>query len=586
MKIQALQTSFVRGEVADILFGRKDLATYQHALASLRNCYVQSQGGAKRREGKAFIDSLYQAQQGRLIAFEFNTEQIYLLAFTPGRMAVYKDDVLTVVVTEGLENLTANVLKTLNWTQSADTLILCHPDMPLLRITRTGDIDWTVEDLQLTNIPQYDFGDGDEDVISDSRGWVRSIAFKYGRFWLGGLGSRPQTILGSKSGDFFNFDVGTGLDDEALDITIDDDRVNAIVHLFPGRTLHVFTSGGEFTIAGSLGDPVTPGKIAEQLKKATLHGCSVARPVSVDGQTIFVESSGAVVRQFTYNDLEQSYKAPNVSQYAPHLIRNPQRMDVRRATADYPADYVYHVNDDGTVSVLNVLRDEDLIAWSLFETDGRVEDVAVVGRTVYWVVQRYVAGQWQRFIERLDASYLTDCAIKGGAPSQPLPSWLWLSQAQAIQQWSGAGHLDGISCTVVADGSILDAQTPSNGKFQTSVPAYAVEIGLPFLAKLKTLPANVALQGQDLNGEFKRLVSVGLYLLNSRGVEVKQLNGKIRKQKWRQFGEGVLNTPVPAFSGWKTVYLSGFDRDVQLEVTQSDPLEFHVLALRLDIGVM
>ena len=59
----------------------------------------------------------------------------------------------------------------------------------------------------------------------------------------------------SQSGDLGNFDLGTGLDDEAIEFGLLSDQVNAIRAVFPGRHLQVFTSGGEWMVTGA---PLTP----------------------------------------------------------------------------------------------------------------------------------------------------------------------------------------------------------------------------------------------------------------------------------------------------------------------------------------
>ena len=39
------------------------------------------------------------------------------------------------------------------------------------------------------------------------------------------------------------------------------------------------------------------------------------------------------------------------------------------------------------------------------------------------------------------------------------------------------------------------------------------------------------------------------------------------------------------FSGWKKVYIGGIRRDVKIEITQDDPLEFNVLGVHFGVRV-
>lgn len=585
MKIVSVQNAFVSGELSPNMYGRTNLDSYAKAAAQLRNVYVATQGGAYRREGLQFIDKTTLSQKNRLISFEFNTEQVYLISFVPGEMKVYKNDSLVTTVTGGpLAYLTASIIDTMNYTQSADTLLLAHPDLQSIRVSRTSDTNWVVDYVPFTNIPTYNFGSGNEPVISNTRGWPRSLAFKFGRLWLGGLKSRPQTLIGSVVGDFYNLNVGTALDDQCINVTIDDDRVNAIVNLFPGRTLQIFTTGGEFAIQAALTDPVTPGKIAEQLKKATLHGCNTTRPVSVDGATIFVEKNGNIVRQFVYNDLEQSYNSPNISLLSTHLVRKPTRMDLRGATEKLPADYVFFVNQDGTMAVLNILRDEQLLGWSLFETEGLFEDVCVVGGQVYATVLRNIGGNEVRYIEKFNDAYMTDAAKKAVVPVYANGV---IGQTISIPatQWEGFRHLEGASVKVLGDRYVLADTVVQDGQIEASESANTIEVGLNFKAKVQTLPVELMVNGQDKAGDWKRLVSVNMRLLESRGVLVQQNNGTTYRPPYRVFGDNVLNRPVELYTGWKQVALGGIDRDSQITITQDDPLEFNLLALSINLGV-
>ena len=101
--------------------------------------FIQPTGGVQRRPGLRHVASL--PGPARLIAFEFNTEQTYLLALTAGRLSVFVGDAK---VAEIAGPWTEAMLPQLAFTQSADTLLLLHPGMEPQRITRTGYAAWTI----------------------------------------------------------------------------------------------------------------------------------------------------------------------------------------------------------------------------------------------------------------------------------------------------------------------------------------------------------------------------------------------------------------------------------------------------------
>lgn len=107
---------------------------------------------------------------------------------------------------------------------------------------------------------------------------------------IGGSKSLPNRLWLSKSSDLFNFDLGEGLDDEAIEFAILSDQVNAIKAVVSARHLLVFTTGAEWMVTGQ---PLTPESIqlSRQTKVGMYTGCYVP-PQNVDGATLFVSSGG------------------------------------------------------------------------------------------------------------------------------------------------------------------------------------------------------------------------------------------------------------------------------------------------------
>jgi len=88
--IRRIKTSFAAGELSDELLGRADLRAYENGARRLRNVFILPTGGVRRRPGLAHIATL--PGPGRIAAFEFNTEQTYLLVFTDRLMTVFSGE--------------------------------------------------------------------------------------------------------------------------------------------------------------------------------------------------------------------------------------------------------------------------------------------------------------------------------------------------------------------------------------------------------------------------------------------------------------------------------------------------------------
>jgi len=127
-RIREIKTTFTAGEVSRELLGRGDLRAYENGALALRNVFINPTGGVTRRAGLGYIDTA--PGNGKLIAFEFNTQQTSLLVITNGNIDIYTGGVKEASIASPW---TAAQIDQIAWTQSADTLLLTHPDVPHLK---------------------------------------------------------------------------------------------------------------------------------------------------------------------------------------------------------------------------------------------------------------------------------------------------------------------------------------------------------------------------------------------------------------------------------------------------------------------
>ncbi len=166
-RIVQIQTNFSSGEIDPLLKARVDLNQYQNAAETLTNVQVLPQGGVRRRPGTKHLLELPSAASPangtRMVPFEFNVTDSYMLVFTNNRMYVFKDGAQITAINGGANDyltttVTSSFLSTMVWTQSADTLLLTHPDMAPKRIVRgANDASWTISDISFVSIPKYAF---------------------------------------------------------------------------------------------------------------------------------------------------------------------------------------------------------------------------------------------------------------------------------------------------------------------------------------------------------------------------------------------------------------------------------------------
>lgn len=551
MRTTTIQHSFNGGILSPTAFGRVDIAKYYSSVADALNANSHPHGGMPKRAGLRYIDTL--AGDGRLVRFAFNISQAYILVFTNNNVAIYQDDAK---VQDVVTTYTTAEVKEIGYAQSADTMVITHEDhipRALVRNSVTGV--WSISDITLTNIPTYDYGSGAEAVVSATRGWPKVCTFFEARLWFAGLKSRPQTILGSKTNDFYNLNLGTGLPDEAIYDTLDTDQINPIVNIFPGRQLQVFTEGGEF---GNTSAPITPED--STWKRSTNYGSKAGiRPEILDGATLFIDRTGRNLREFVFSFAEDGYTAQSASTLAYDIINSPIDATIIRGTDEDISNLVLLVNTDGTMAVFNTLRIEEVAGWTRWNTQGEFISAEALYDDTYYIVNR--ANGY--FLEKGVKATYTDASVAYGAGGPTI---------------TGLDHLEGQEVQIVADGSVMIPQTVSGGSVTTERSFTTAEVGLSFSTIIEMLPISPNIKNASSVNAIKRILKTKLRVKDTVGLKV---NGKT--VAFRKFGTGVLDTAIEPFTGLKEIRHLGYGELENFTITSDTPTPFNLLSAESEV---
>ncbi len=152
----------------------------------------------------------------------------------------------------------------------------------------------------------WDYEAGYEPVWSATKGYPATVTFHEGRLYFGGSESRPSTIWGSKVGIFFDFEATEGLDDDAVEATLDTNTYNSITDMISGRDLQVFTTGGEFYIPQNGLDPITPTNFF--VKTISRNGSKEGiRVQQLESGTLFIQRQGKALNEMAFSDTQLTY---------------------------------------------------------------------------------------------------------------------------------------------------------------------------------------------------------------------------------------------------------------------------------------
>ena len=152
--IELSKTSFNAGIWSKKLDARSDLARYGAACSELTNFIPHPYGGISNRAGTEFVFHVGD-KRVRLIPFQFNAEQSYILGIYEGGGVIIKNDGVILDSSDNIYSFSHPYieadLQSIQYTQSADVLYLTHNKYRPATITRKAHDDWDYNDLFITS---------------------------------------------------------------------------------------------------------------------------------------------------------------------------------------------------------------------------------------------------------------------------------------------------------------------------------------------------------------------------------------------------------------------------------------------------
>ncbi len=214
-------------------------------------------------------------------------------------------------------------------------------------------------------------------------------------WWMGGA-----QVWASVTDDYENFFDETVGDSGPINRAFGRGPVDKVFFALPLDRLIVGTTGSEISIKSSSTDePLTPTNNSS--KPVSSQGSKDIRALPLDTTGVFVQRSGKRVFLLTFDFNFGNYQSQELTLLVPDLLRAGV---VSIAIQRQPDTRIICVMGNGKVCVLTYERQEEVLCWSTVETDGDIEEVAVLpGSTedlVYFQVKRTINSSTVRHIEK------------------------------------------------------------------------------------------------------------------------------------------------------------------------------------------
>jgi hypothetical protein len=233
----------------------------------------------------------------------------------------------------------------------------------------------------------------------------------------------PITLWASRPSRFNDFRVTNPIiDSDAYTFSIAAAKVDKIVWMqyMPGGLVIATNSGIHQLTAGGQGKAVTPTDAA--IIPQSFAGAADLHPLTIDYDILYVQAQGGVVRDLQYQQYYNIYTGTDITALSSHLFY-PYVI----SSWDYqdtPYKLIWAVQNNGRILSCAWMKAQEVIGWSQHETQGTVEDIAVVREgsedAVYFSVlrsggYRYIERLAGRIYAQIDDAWCLDSAL--AAPS-------------------------------------------------------------------------------------------------------------------------------------------------------------------------
>jgi hypothetical protein len=226
-------------------------------------------------------------------------------------------------------------------------------------VTATADVKRTCGGTGAT-------ADWAEGSWSPYRGWPTVVEFHpEDRLVFGNTRYEPSTYWMTKSGNYYDFSKSSPLvDSDGISSPLPSRKVNGINGFVSLGEMIAFTLSNECSIRSSSG-PLSPTTAYNKIHG--YEGSYGVRPVVVGNRVIYVQSTGAVVRDLGYVWSSESFEGSDITIFSKHLFTD--HTIVEMAYQQNPDRLVWAVRSDGKLLSMTYMREQEVIAWTWHDTN-------------------------------------------------------------------------------------------------------------------------------------------------------------------------------------------------------------------------
>jgi hypothetical protein len=244
-------------------------------------------------------------------------------------------------------------------------------------------------------------------AFSADQGYPGAVTYFPDRLVLAGTAQQPVGCFGSKTSQYHDFGVSNPVvASDAFAVFLNARQLNAISDLIPLSDLLVGTSNIIWRLwPGQTGVALSP--LAISSNPQNYYGENPACAAVLFGDAaIFPTYDGRRLRDLLYQFAFDKFMGQELTLYSRHLIPVNTQFQRLQYKPDISGDLIFGLRTDGVLLVCTYLREQQIIGWGHYDTQGTFEDICVVpeeGRyDLYVITRRLINGQWVRYVEQAE----------------------------------------------------------------------------------------------------------------------------------------------------------------------------------------
>lgn len=242
-------------------------------------------------------------------------------------------------------------------------------------------------------------------AFSNDQGFPSTASYFPDRLVLAATPKQPVGVFGSQTSQYHIFGVSNPVvASDAFTVFLNARQLNAISDLIPLSDLLVGTSNIIWRLwAGSTGTAIGPLALAAT-PQSYYGACPTCQSVLFGDSAIFAEYDGRRLRDLIYQFAYDKFLGQELTLYCRHLIPFGTQFTRLAYKPDPAAQFVFGLVSNGQLLCCTYLRDQQVIGWGHWDTQGTFEDLCVVPENntfgQYVITNRIINGAQVRYIER------------------------------------------------------------------------------------------------------------------------------------------------------------------------------------------